>query len=104
MQAIVDRHPPPTLQITATGTNLDILRRTGDFLSKFAHSLGLRFRFFPLLLPTNVIAAVVIKPIEDVKMISVMVGLLSSREDDGVYMVLVRRDREPDSTTVRALK
>ncbi|KAI3703124.1 hypothetical protein L6452_28880 [Arctium lappa] len=51
MQAIADRHPPPTLRITATGTNLDILRRTGDRLSKFAHSLGLRFRFFPLLLP-----------------------------------------------------
>ncbi|KVI02390.1 scarecrow-like protein 18 [Cynara cardunculus var. scolymus] len=51
MQAIADRHHPPTLRITATGTNLDILRRTGDRLSKFAHSLGLRFRFFPLLLP-----------------------------------------------------
>ncbi|KAI3496779.1 hypothetical protein L1887_39154 [Cichorium endivia] len=55
MQAIADRHPPPTLRITATGTNLNILRRTGDRLSKFAHSLGLRFRFFPLLLPqTNI--------------------------------------------------
>ncbi|XP_023740602.1 scarecrow-like protein 18 [Lactuca sativa] len=51
MQAIADRYPPPTLRITATGTNLNILRRTGDRLSKFAHSLGLRFRFYPLLLP-----------------------------------------------------
>ncbi|PWA84388.1 Transcription factor GRAS [Artemisia annua] len=51
MQAIADRDPPPSLRITATGTNLDTLRRTGDRLSKFAHSLGLRFRFFPLLLP-----------------------------------------------------
>ncbi|KAL4566949.1 hypothetical protein LXL04_031075 [Taraxacum kok-saghyz] len=50
MQAIVDRYPPPTLRITATGTNINILRRTGDRLSKFAHSLGLRFRFYPLLL------------------------------------------------------
>ncbi|KAK9077642.1 hypothetical protein SSX86_005979 [Deinandra increscens subsp. villosa] len=54
MQAISDRRrPPPTLRITATGTNLDTLRRTGDRLAKFAHSLGLRFRFFPLLLPNN---------------------------------------------------
>lgn len=55
MQAIVDRHQPPTLRITATGTNLDVLHRTGNRLSKFAQSLGLRFRFFPLLLPqTNI--------------------------------------------------
>ncbi|KAI3492940.1 hypothetical protein L1887_42435 [Cichorium endivia] len=53
MQAMADRYPPPTLRITATGTNLNILRRTGDRLSKFAHSLGLRFRFYPLLLPQN---------------------------------------------------
>lgn len=71
MQAIADHHHPPTLRITATGTNLDILRRTGDRLSKFAHSLGLRFRFFPLLLPqTNnqtvddVISAVILLPNE----------------------------------------
>ncbi|GKD20819.1 scarecrow-like protein 18 [Tanacetum coccineum] len=50
MQAIADRFPPPTLRITGTGNNLNILRRTGDRLSKFAHSLGLRFRFYPLLL------------------------------------------------------
>ncbi|KAI3717949.1 hypothetical protein L1987_69898 [Smallanthus sonchifolius] len=53
MQAMADRYPPPTLRITATGTNLNILRRTGDRLSIFAHSLGLRFRFFPLLLANN---------------------------------------------------
>ncbi|KAD5507589.1 hypothetical protein R6Q59_031614 [Mikania micrantha] len=53
MQAIADRHPPPTLRITATGTNLNFLRRTGDRLSIFAHSLGLRFRFYPLLLPNT---------------------------------------------------
>ncbi|KAI3828388.1 hypothetical protein L1987_02489 [Smallanthus sonchifolius] len=39
MQAIAGLHPPPTLRITATGTNLDILLTTGDRLSKFAHSL-----------------------------------------------------------------
>ncbi|KAJ0849810.1 putative transcription factor GRAS family [Helianthus annuus] len=53
MQAIADRHPPLTLRITATGTNLNHLRRTGDRLSKFAHSLNLTFQFFPLLLPHN---------------------------------------------------
>ncbi|MFS7928894.1 putative transcription factor GRAS family [Helianthus anomalus] len=53
MQAIADRHPPLTLRITATGTNLSHLRRTGDRLSKFAHSLNLTFQFFPLLLPHN---------------------------------------------------
>ncbi|KAJ9551239.1 hypothetical protein OSB04_015284 [Centaurea solstitialis] len=54
MQAIADRHhPPPTLRITATGTDLHVLRKTGDRLSKFANSLGLRFRFFPLLLPDD---------------------------------------------------
>ncbi|KAM0044285.1 putative transcription factor GRAS family [Helianthus debilis subsp. tardiflorus] len=51
MQAMADRYPPPSLRITATGTNLTILRRTGDRLSIFAHSLGLRFRFYPLLIP-----------------------------------------------------
>ncbi|KAI3755962.1 hypothetical protein L1987_55773 [Smallanthus sonchifolius] len=59
MQAIADRRPPPTLRITATGTNLETLRRTGDRLSKFAHSLGLRFRFFPLLLPHHTVDDVI---------------------------------------------
>ncbi|KAM0029401.1 putative transcription factor GRAS family [Helianthus debilis subsp. tardiflorus] len=53
MQAIADHHPPLTLRITAVGTDLNILRKTGDRLSKFAHSLGLRFRFFPLLLTNS---------------------------------------------------
>ncbi|KAA8523474.1 hypothetical protein F0562_009897 [Nyssa sinensis] len=53
MQAIAERYPPPTLRITGTGQELDILRRTGDRLVKFAHSLGLRFQFHPLLLPNN---------------------------------------------------
>lgn len=49
MQAVAERFPPPTLRITGTGTDLDILRRTGDRLAKFAHSLGLRFQFHPLI-------------------------------------------------------
>ncbi|KVI10285.1 scarecrow-like protein 18 [Cynara cardunculus var. scolymus] len=53
MQAIAERHPPPSLRLTATGTNPDILRKTGDRLSKFANSLGLKFRFHPILLPNE---------------------------------------------------
>ncbi|MFS7940922.1 putative transcription factor GRAS family [Helianthus anomalus] len=53
MQAISNHYPPPTLRITAIGTNLNTLRRTGDRLSKFAHSLGLKFSFYPLLLPNT---------------------------------------------------
>ncbi|KAM0018363.1 putative transcription factor GRAS family [Helianthus debilis subsp. tardiflorus] len=53
MQAIANHHPPPSLRLTATGTNLNILRQTGDRLSKFAHSLGLKFTFHPLLLPNT---------------------------------------------------
>ncbi|KAK1417969.1 hypothetical protein QVD17_27105 [Tagetes erecta] len=51
MQAIADLHPPPSLRITATGTNIRILHKTGDRLTKFAHSLNLTFQFSPLLLP-----------------------------------------------------
>ncbi|XP_009618056.1 scarecrow-like protein 18 [Nicotiana tomentosiformis] len=53
MQALADRYPPPTLRITGTGNDLDTLRRTGDRLAKFAHSLGLRFQFHPLLITNN---------------------------------------------------
>ncbi|KAL9998863.1 putative transcription factor GRAS family [Helianthus debilis subsp. tardiflorus] len=53
MQAISNHYPPPTLRITAIGTNLNTLRRTGDRLSKFAHSVGLKFSFYPLLLPNT---------------------------------------------------
>ncbi|KAG8386587.1 hypothetical protein BUALT_Bualt03G0163800 [Buddleja alternifolia] len=53
MQAVAERYPPPTLRITGTGTNLDILRRTGDRLAKFAHSLRLRFQFHPLIVLAN---------------------------------------------------
>ncbi|XP_010252869.1 PREDICTED: scarecrow-like protein 18 [Nelumbo nucifera] len=54
MQAIAERsdpsNPPPTIRITGTGQDLDALRRTGDRLQRFAHSLGLKFQFNPLLL------------------------------------------------------
>lgn len=53
MQAVAERYPPPTLRITGTGNDIEILRRTGDRLAKFAHSLGLRFQFHPLILLTN---------------------------------------------------
>ncbi|XAR56863.1 hypothetical protein NMG60_11037485 [Bertholletia excelsa] len=54
MQAMVERRPsPPALRITGTGQDLDVLRRTGDRLAKFAHSLGLRFQFHPLLLRSH---------------------------------------------------
>ncbi|KAK4715074.1 hypothetical protein R3W88_020981 [Solanum pinnatisectum] len=53
MQALADRYPAPTLRITGTGNDLDTLRRTGDRLAKFAHSLGLRFQFHPLYIANN---------------------------------------------------
>ncbi|XP_052177384.1 scarecrow-like protein 18 [Diospyros lotus] len=53
MQAIAERYPLPSLRITGTGQDVDMLRRTGDRLTKFAHSLGLRFQFHPLLLHPN---------------------------------------------------
>lgn len=69
MQAVAERYPPPTLRITATGADLDLLRRTGDRLAKFAHSLGLRFQFHPLILlpsedPTSVTSSVLLLPDE----------------------------------------
>ncbi|KAL6999000.1 hypothetical protein U1Q18_000167 [Sarracenia purpurea var. burkii] len=69
MQAIAERYPLPALRITGTGQDLDMLRRTGDRLAKFAHSLGLRFQFHPLLLlnnedPTSVASAVLLLPEE----------------------------------------
>ncbi|PIN07011.1 hypothetical protein CDL12_20428 [Handroanthus impetiginosus] len=53
MQAVADHCPPPSLRITATGTDLETLQQTGDRLSKFAHSLGLRFQFHPIILHIN---------------------------------------------------
>ncbi|KAI3466354.1 hypothetical protein Pfo_023017 [Paulownia fortunei] len=53
MQAVAECYSPPALRITGTGSDLEILRRTGDRLAKFAHSLGLRFQFHPLILLSN---------------------------------------------------
>ncbi|XP_008811155.1 scarecrow-like protein 18 [Phoenix dactylifera] len=55
LQAIAERSDPsslPSIRITGTGTGLDVLRRTGERLQAFANSLGLRFQFHPLYLPT----------------------------------------------------
>ncbi|XP_008783096.2 protein MONOCULM 1-like [Phoenix dactylifera] len=56
LQAIAERSNadgPPSIRITGTGTDLSVLRRTGDRLQTFAHSLGLQFQFHPLLLPIS---------------------------------------------------
>ncbi|KAJ6672909.1 hypothetical protein OIU85_014168 [Salix viminalis] len=59
MQALAERsdntlhQSPPMLRITGTGQDLNVLHRTGDRLSKFAQSLGIRFHFHPLLLLNN---------------------------------------------------
>ncbi|XP_008806184.1 scarecrow-like protein 18 [Phoenix dactylifera] len=56
LQAIAERSEPsnrPSVRITGTGTDLDVLHRTGDRLKAFASSLGLRFQFHPLHLPTT---------------------------------------------------
>ncbi|CAI9088093.1 OLC1v1022330C1 [Oldenlandia corymbosa var. corymbosa] len=53
MQAIKEKYPQPTLRITGTGNDLETLRRTGDRLAKFAHSLDLSFQFHPLLVPND---------------------------------------------------
>ncbi|KAL6567659.1 hypothetical protein OROGR_001327 [Orobanche gracilis] len=69
MQVLAERYPTPTLRITGTGEDLDILRRTGDRLAKFAHSLGLRFQFHPLILhrdqdPISIASSVLLLPDE----------------------------------------
>ncbi|KAI3769065.1 hypothetical protein L6452_00161 [Arctium lappa] len=53
MQAIADRHlsspTTTTIRLTCIGTDAETLKKTGDRLSDFANSLGLKFRFYPLL-------------------------------------------------------
>ncbi|KAJ4976495.1 hypothetical protein NE237_001601 [Protea cynaroides] len=44
---------PPMIRITGAGQDLITLQRTGDRLQKFAHSLGLRFQFRPLLIQSQ---------------------------------------------------
>ncbi|XP_072967238.1 protein MONOCULM 1 [Typha angustifolia] len=53
LQAIADRPDPPSIRITGTGPNLDVLLRTADRLHAFARSLNLSFQFHPLLLPSS---------------------------------------------------
>ncbi|MQM16964.1 hypothetical protein Taro_049927 [Colocasia esculenta] len=57
LQAIAERwaNPAsrPSIRITGTGSDLDMLHRTGERLKSFAQTLGLRFQFFPLLLPST---------------------------------------------------
>ncbi|XP_058219038.1 scarecrow-like protein 18 [Rhododendron vialii] len=96
MQSLAERYPPPTVRITGTGTNLELLRRTGDHLSKFAHSLGLRFQFHPLLLHCNqsdpvtalVAAQIPILPDETLAVNCVLYlhQLLSDRERIGLFL------------------
>ncbi|GAA0168836.1 hypothetical protein Leryth_014375 [Lithospermum erythrorhizon] len=69
MSGIMNRFPLPSLRITGAGNDLNTLRRTGDRLAKFAHSLGLRFQFHPLLLSDNddlasAVSSVIILPDE----------------------------------------
>nr|AOM81175.1 GRAS transcription factor ERAMOSA [Antirrhinum majus] len=66
MQAVAERFPPPTLRITGTGKDIEILRKTGDRLTKFAHSLGLRFQFHPITNqdPVSITSSVILLPDE----------------------------------------
>ncbi|KAL4554623.1 hypothetical protein LXL04_037220 [Taraxacum kok-saghyz] len=100
MQAIAERYPTPTptLRITSTGTDLDNLRRTGDRLSNFAHSLNLNFRFHPLVVPNedNVddiiyrLSAVILLPNEilAVNCVLYLHRLLKDRES---FLLLLRK-------------
>ncbi|PKA52809.1 Scarecrow-like protein 18 [Apostasia shenzhenica] len=56
LQAIADRSDPsdpPSIRITGTGTDMDVLRRTAHRLHFFANSLNLPFHFHPLLVPSS---------------------------------------------------
>ncbi|KAI5674603.1 hypothetical protein M9H77_14967 [Catharanthus roseus] len=92
MQAIAERYPPLSLRITAAGTDSQILRRTGDRLSKFAHSLGLRFQFQPILLVNedDVVSVVVnnLLPGETlaVNFVLYLHRLLKDREKLGIFL------------------
>lgn len=96
MQALADRYPPPTLRITGTGNDLDTLRRTGDRLAKFAHSLGLRFQFHPLLITNNndndhdpsIISSIVLLPDETlaINCVFYLHRLLKDREKLRIFL------------------
>ncbi|KAL8033242.1 hypothetical protein ABFX02_13G149500 [Erythranthe guttata] len=97
MQAVAERYPLPTLRITGTGSDLEILRRTGDRLAKFAHSLGLRFQFHPLILlpgedPISVASSVLLLPDETlaVNCVHYLHRLLRDRDRDRLALFLHR--------------
>ncbi|XP_060190236.1 scarecrow-like protein 18 [Lycium barbarum] len=100
MQALADRYPAPTLRITGTGNDLDTLRRTGDRLAKFAHSLGLRFQFHPLYITNNrdhdedpsIISSILLLPDETlaVNCVFYLHRLLKDREKLRVFLHRVK--------------
>ncbi|PHU13260.1 Scarecrow-like protein 18 [Capsicum chinense] len=100
MQALADRYPAPTLRITGTGNDLDTLRRTGDRLAKFAHSLGLRFQFHPLYIASNrdhdedpsIISSIVLLPDETlaINCVFYLHRLLKDREKLRVFLHRVK--------------
>ncbi|CAN4102531.1 unnamed protein product [Withania somnifera] len=100
MQALADRYPAPTLRITGTGNDLDTLRRTGDRLAKFAHSLGLRFQFHPLYIANNrdhdedpsIISSIVLLPDETlaINCVFYLHRLLKDREKLRVFLHRVK--------------
>ncbi|CAN0922894.1 Scarecrow-like protein 18 [Linum grandiflorum] len=106
MQALAERHPPPSLRITGTGHDPETLTRTGDRLSKFAQSLGLTFQFHPLLLLHNsadhlIPSAVTIFPGETLA-VNCMFYLhrLINDNDDYIVRTFLRRIREMNPRVV----
>ncbi|XP_057962605.1 scarecrow-like protein 18 [Malania oleifera] len=115
MQAIADRHrtslpescnhdhprpPTPMLRITGTGQDLELLRRTGDRLLKFAQSVGLNFQFHILLLnhDDDPAAAASMAGAEDDDLISCLPSALALLPDEvlavncGFYLHRLLRD------------
>ncbi|XP_047335393.1 scarecrow-like protein 18, partial [Impatiens glandulifera] len=69
MQALAERFPTPTLRITGSGSDPDMLRRTGDRLAKFALTLGLKFQFHELVIlshedPASATSSILLLPNE----------------------------------------
>ncbi|CAH9143524.1 unnamed protein product [Cuscuta epithymum] len=107
MQALAERYPPPTLRITGSGRDLDTLRRTGDRLAKFAHSLGLRFQFHPLLAlggedETPPLSSVVLLPDETLAVNCVMYlhRLLKNRDRLGLLLRRIKDEMRPKVVAV----
>ncbi|CAA3002288.1 scarecrow 18 [Olea europaea subsp. europaea] len=95
MQAMAERFPPPTLRITGTGSDFEVLSKTGDRLAKFAHSLGLRFQFHPLIILSNedlisVSSAVLLLPDETLAVNCVHYLHRLLKEQDRLHLFLHR--------------